>query len=131
LAQQTLDRPADDGMILPRMRKVVDFYPGYLRRPDGLRACVRSPSSGGATRRPVGASRNDKQERRVSRLRDACIFRLTRPLLRERLFRYGVPIHEEELAMKLRGLFIAAAVLLMPTAALAAHYHGQPEGRAR
>src|SRR6267378_2133016 len=42
------------------------------------------------------------------------------PLLRERLFRYGVPTHEEELAMKLRGLFIAAAVLLMPTAALAA-----------
>jgi uncharacterized protein YraI len=36
------------------------------------------------------------------------------------LFRYGVPIHEEELAMKLRGLFIAAAVLLMPSAALAA-----------
>src|SRR5205823_3701103 len=35
-------------------------------------------------------------------------------------FRYGVPTHEEELAMKLRGLFIAAAVLLMPTAALAA-----------
>src|SRR6202165_3124122 len=49
-----------------------------------------------------------------------CIFRLTRPLLRERLLRYGVPIHEEELAMKLRGLFTAAAVLLMPTAALAA-----------
>src|SRR5260370_10381637 len=68
---------------------------------------------------PLG-SRNDKQERRVSRLRDACIVRLTRPLLRERLFRYGVPTHEEELAMKLRGLFIAAAVLLMPTAALAA-----------
>src|SRR6267378_4208162 len=63
---------------------------------------------------------NDKQERRVSRLRDACILRLTRPLLRERLFRYGVPTHEEELAMKLRGLFIVAAVLLMPTAALAA-----------
>jgi uncharacterized protein YraI len=42
------------------------------------------------------------------------------PLLRERLFRCGVPIHEEELAMKLRGLFIAAALLLMPTAALAA-----------
>src|SRR6266852_3747047 len=92
----------------------------FKRRPDGLRACVRSLSSGGATRRPVGASRNDKQERRVSRLRDACIVRLTRPLLRERLFRYGVPTHEEELAMKLRGLFIAAAVLLMPTAALAA-----------
>jgi hypothetical protein len=35
---------------------------------------------GGATRRPVGASRNDKQEQRVSRLRDACILRLTRPL---------------------------------------------------
>src|SRR6266568_732609 len=43
-----------------------------------------------------------------------------RPLLRERLLRYGVPTQEEELAMKLRGLFIAAAVLLMPTAALAA-----------
>src|ERR1700704_6591007 len=42
-----------------------------------------------------------------------------RPLLRERLLRYGVPTHKEELAMKLRGLFIAA-VLLMPTAALAA-----------
>src|SRR3981189_1221093 len=81
---------------------------------------MRSPSSGGATRRPGCASRNDKQERRVSRLRDACILRLTRPLLKERLFRYGVPTHEEELAMKLRGLFIAAAVLLMPTAALAA-----------
>jgi hypothetical protein len=26
---------------------------------------------------PLGASRNDKQERRVSRLRDACIVRLT------------------------------------------------------
>jgi uncharacterized protein YraI len=40
------------------------------------------------------------------------------------LFRYGVPAQEEELAMKLKGklkgLFIAAAVLLMPTAALAA-----------
>ena len=47
---------------------------------------------------------DDKQERRVSRLRDACILWLTRPLLRERLFRYGVPTHEEELAMKLRGL---------------------------
>src|SRR5260370_23013979 len=81
---------------------------------------MRSRSSGGAPRRPVGASRNDKQERRVSRLRDACILRLSRPLLRERLFRYGVPTHEEELAMKLRGLFIAAAVLLMPTAARAA-----------
>src|SRR6478672_11101996 len=81
---------------------------------------MRSRSSGGATRRPVGASRNDKQELRVSRLRDACILRLTRPLLRERLFRHGVPTHEEELAMKLRGLFIAAAVLLMPAAALAA-----------
>src|SRR5262249_55795716 len=81
---------------------------------------MRSRSLGGATRRPVGASRNDKQERCVSRLRDACILRLTRPLLRERLFRYGVPTHEEELAMKLRGIFIAAAVLLMPTAALAA-----------
>src|SRR5437899_12454267 len=92
----------------------------FKRRPDGLRACVRSLSSGGATRRPVGASRNDKQERGASRLRDACILRLTRPLLRERLFRYGVPTHKEELAMKLRGLFIAAAVLLMPTAALAA-----------
>jgi uncharacterized protein YraI len=43
-----------------------------------------------------------------------------RPLLRERLFRDGVPTQEEELAMKLRKLFIAAAVLLMPTAALAA-----------
>src|SRR5712672_4575463 len=32
----------------------------------------------------------------------------------------SVPTHEEELAMKLRGLFIAAAVLLVPTAALAA-----------
>src|SRR6195256_5651794 len=42
-----------------------------------------------------------------------------RPLLRERLLRYGVPTHQEELAMKLRGLFIAA-MLLMPTAALAA-----------
>src|SRR2546421_6055596 len=92
----------------------------FKRRPDGLRACVPSLSSGGATRRPVGASRNDKQERRVSRLRDACIVRQTRPLLRERLSRYGVPTHEEELAMKLRGLFIAAAVLLMPTAAVAA-----------
>ena len=51
----------------------------FKRRPDGLRACVRSLSSGGATRRPVGASRNDKQKRRVSRLRDACIVRLTRP----------------------------------------------------
>src|SRR5213080_509112 len=61
----------------------------FKRRPDGLRACVPSLSSGGATRRPVGASRNDKRERRVSRLRNACIFRLTRPLLRERLFRYG------------------------------------------
>jgi uncharacterized protein YraI len=57
---------------------------------------------------------------RVSRLRDACIVRLTRSLLRERLFRYGVPTDEEELAMKLRRLFIAVAVLLMPTAALAA-----------
>jgi uncharacterized protein YraI len=37
----------------------------------------------------------------------------------ERLFRHGVPTHEEELAMKLRGLFIAA-MLLVPTAALAA-----------
>src|SRR6266446_4724895 len=83
----------------------------------GLRA---EPVIGRRYRRPVGASRNDKRERRVSRLRNACIFRLTRPLLRERLFRYGVPTHEEELAMKLRGLFIAAAVLLMPTAALAA-----------
>ncbi len=54
----------------------------FKRRPDGLRACVRSLSSGGATRLPVGASRNDKQERRVSRLRDACILRLTRPLLK-------------------------------------------------
>ena len=63
----------------------------------GLRACVRSLSSGGATRRPVGASRNDKQKRRVSRLRDACIVRLTRPLLRERLFRYGVPTHRRNL----------------------------------
>jgi uncharacterized protein YraI len=36
------------------------------------------------------------------------------------LFCYGVPTHEEELAMKLRGLFTAAAVLLMPAAALAA-----------
>jgi hypothetical protein len=43
-----------------------------------------------------------------------------RPLLRERLFRHSVPIQEEELVMKLRGLFIAAAVLLMPGAALAA-----------
>jgi len=51
----------------------------FKRRPDGLRAWVRSLSSGGATRRPVGASRNDKQERRVSRLRDARIVRLTRP----------------------------------------------------
>src|SRR5882762_10353447 len=59
----------------------------FKRRPDGLRACVRSLSSGGATRRPVGASRNDKQVRRVSRVRDACIVRLTRPLLRERFFR--------------------------------------------
>src|SRR5712672_3263378 len=96
------------------------FLQSFKRQPDGLRACVPSLSSGSATRRPVGASRNDKRERRVSRLRNACIFRLTRPLLRERLFRYGVPTHEEELAMKLRGLFIAAAVLLMPTAALAA-----------
>src|ERR1700675_3521671 len=78
------------------------------------------PVIGRAFARPVGASRNDKQERRVSRLRDACILRLTRPLLRELLFRYGVPTHEEELAIKLRALFIAAAVLLMPTAALAA-----------
>src|SRR5258708_19477250 len=96
------------------------FLQSFKRRPDGLRACVRSLSWGGATRRAVGASRNDKQERRVSRLRDACIFRLTRPFLRERPSRYCVPTHEEELAMKLRGLFIAAAVLLMPTAALAA-----------
>src|SRR6476620_7018447 len=57
---------------------------------------------------------------RVSRLRDACIFRLTRSLLREPLVRCGVPSQEEELAMKLRGLFIAATVLLMPAAALAA-----------
>src|ERR1700730_17743120 len=81
---------------------------------------MRSRSSGGATRRRVGASRNDKQERRVSRLRDAGILRLTRPLLRERLFRYGVPTHAEELAMKLKGMFTAAAALLMPTAAPAA-----------
>src|SRR5258708_30236809 len=97
-----------------------DLQPRSAYRPEGLRACVRSLSWGGATRRAVGASRNDKQERRVSRLRDACIFRLTRPFLRERPSRYCAPTHEEELAMKLRGLFIAAAVLLMPTAALAA-----------
>jgi uncharacterized protein YraI len=60
-----------------------------------------------------------KQGRRVSRLREVCILRLKRPPL-ERLFRCGVPTHEEELVMKLRGLFIAATVLLMPTAALAA-----------
>jgi hypothetical protein len=36
------------------------------------------------------------------------------------LFDDGVPTHEEQFAMKLRGLLIAAAVLLMPTAALAA-----------
>src|SRR5256886_6332293 len=53
-------------------------------------------------------------------LRDACIFWLMRPSLRERLFRYGVPSNEEEFAMKLKQLFIAAAVLLLPTAALAA-----------
>src|SRR5438552_15297605 len=53
-------------------------------------------------------------------LRDACIFWLMRPSLRERLFRYGVPSDEEEFAMKLKQLFIAAAVLLLPAAALAA-----------
>src|SRR3954470_7820327 len=39
---------------------------------------------------------------------------------RERLLRWGVPTQEEEFAMKLRALFIAATVLLMPAAALAA-----------
>src|SRR5438105_1508540 len=81
---------------------------------------ARSLSPGTLRARPLGASRNDKRERRVARPRDACILRLTRQLRKERLFHYGVPAQEEELAMKLRGLFIAAAVLLMPTAALAA-----------
>jgi uncharacterized protein YraI len=36
------------------------------------------------------------------------------------LFHYGVATYEEEIVMKLRGLFIAAAVLLIPAAALAA-----------
>src|SRR6266403_2027365 len=49
-----------------------------------------------------------------------CYIRLGRPLLGERLFRCGVPTQKEELAMKLRGFFVAAAVLLMPIAALAA-----------
>src|ERR1700704_6678674 len=65
----------------------------FKRRPD--RAWVRSLSHRAALRADPLASQNDKQERRVSRLRDACIVRLTRPLLRERLFRYGVPTHEE------------------------------------
>src|SRR3954451_18063874 len=39
---------------------------------------------------------------------------------RERLLRWDVPTQEEDLAMKLRGLIIAAAMLLMPAAALAA-----------
>src|SRR5256885_8777965 len=50
---------------------------------------------GGATRRPPTCQ---TQAARLSRLRDACILRLTRPLLRERLFRCGVPAYEEELA---------------------------------
>src|SRR5438552_19107537 len=58
---------------------------------------------GGATRRPPTCQ---TQAARLSRLRDVCILRLTRPLLRERLFRCGVPAYEEELAMKLRGVFI-------------------------
>jgi uncharacterized protein YraI len=48
------------------------------------------------------------------------MFRLTCRSSRERLFRCGVPTQEEERAMKLRGLFIAAAMLLMPAAAWAA-----------
>jgi len=58
---------------------------------------MRSRSSGGATRRPVGASRNDKQERRVSRLRDACILWLT-DTSQGRLFSLRRSNSEEELA---------------------------------
>jgi hypothetical protein len=75
---------ADDFRSFPTRRQ--------SQSPSGLHICAVFGITGKAYLYSIIASRNDKQERRVSRLRDACLRRLTRPLLRERLCRCGVQL---------------------------------------
>jgi hypothetical protein len=106
------------------MAHVADSQRFLLQGPLFSKTSARADSQKRRSQVPFRiASRARKRESR-GRVGCQCWRFLTRtrlcPPLRERLFRCGVPTHEEELALKLRGLFIAAAVLLMPTAALAA-----------